>query len=397
VKLALALVFACALSLGACSGDDADRSSSPASGGGGVGGDAAASGGASGDAGSEAGADADAELDSDSDAGAFAPGQKMLLSADNPDDLDEDPSVVAAADGSLLIAYFSQRNGNPDIYVKRTVDGITWTEARVTVSPSADYYPSLSQDESGRFHLTWFRWTGFQIGSIWYTSTLDPTSWDPAAEEQVTTTPDVDDWVPTFARTNGGDSVICFASEKRNKAAHSEIYLSRKPAGASGWLPPAAIPELESDTQDDTVPILARTGDDLSLVWVRCDPGGTAPCLSGSADLFRATSSDATTWSAPEELTSDASDATADALPSLYVDQTGVWWTLWISAPPGTSGQVLEAPLSNPSATVPRVELEGYSPHVAATQTPGVFLGAWVESVPNQPNQKDVYYRFFSK
>ncbi len=384
-RLRIVFAFAAlACSVVACSSDESDPPSSSQP----DGGDA------------ETGADAEAGVPPDTglpDAPLqYAPGEKTLLTGDNPDDLDEDPSAVAAADGSLLIAYFSQRNGNPDIYVKRSVDGTTWTEARVTESPSADYYPSLSQDESGKFHLTWFRWTAFQVGSIWYTSSDDATSWDPAVEEQVTTLPNVDDWVPTLAKAQSGDLVICFASEKRNPSSHSELYISRKPSGAQSWLPATALTELESNTQDDTLPILSRTGDELTLVWVRCDPGGTAPCLSGSADLFSATSSDGVSFGTLQQLTSDASDTTADTLPSMYVDHSGVWRTLWISAAAGQSGASVESPLS-PFAPVMRPEIEGYSPHAVATPTPGVFLGVWVEQVPNFPDQKDVYYRLFSK
>jgi hypothetical protein len=40
---------------------------------------------------------------------------------------------------------------------------------------------------------------------------------------------------------------------------------------------------------------------------------------------------------------------------------------------------------------------EGDSSRVAATPTPGVFLGAWVEAEPDHRDAKDVYYRFFTK
>jgi hypothetical protein len=360
--------------------------------------DAASDGSADADAAVQPDADAQAEAEASLDAGGFAPGPKTLLSDNNPNDLDEDPSVRAAADGSLIIAYFSSRNGNPDLYLRRTFDGVTWTETRITTSPAADYYPSLSQDETGRFHLAWFRWTAFQVGSVWYNSTLDPTSWDPSNEEQVTTAANVDDWVPSLAKTASGDLLIAFASEKRNPASHSELYLSKKPAGQSAWLAALPIAALESATEDDTLPVLTRTGATLTLDWVRCAPGGTPPCLSGSADLYRASSNDGATWSAPETLTSDAADTTADTLPSSYFDSQGTGWLLWVSAPAGTNGAVVEAPLLGSAASpVSRPELEGYSPHVAATPTPGVYLGAWVEQVDSDPNHKDVFYRFFAK
>jgi hypothetical protein len=352
-----------------------------------------------GDASVEDQAAPDVIVDTGSDAPLFAPGDKVLLSSDNPDHLDEDPSVLAAADGSLLIAYFSHRNGNPDLYVRRTTNGVDWTEARVTESPAGDYYPSLSQDSSGTFHITWFRWTAFQVGSIWHTSSTDALSWNVADEAQVTNTPDVDDWIPTLAEAQNGDLVLTFASQKRNPAAQSELYLSRKPAGATSWQAASPITELGSPSEDDTLPIVTRVGDDLDLVWVRCAPGGAPPCLSGSADLWHATSSDdGASWTGAAAITSDAADTTADTLASLYRDHAGAFSVIWISAPAGTNGGAVEAPLASlASPPVPNPAFEGYSPHAAPTPTPGVFLGAWVEQVSSDPNHKDVFYRFFSK
>lgn len=341
----------------------------------------------------------DVIVDAPGDADVFTPGAKVLLSSDNPDSLDEDPCVLAGADGSLLIAYFSQRNGNPDLYVRRTTNGVDWTEARITTNAAGDYYPQLTQDETGRFHLTWFRWTAFQVGAVWYSNTLDPMSWDETSEEQITNTPAVDDWIPTLAKTKTGDLVVTFASAKRVPSQGSELFLVRKVAGSTYWSNPEQLTTLGSTTQDDTLPVVTRMGDALDLVWVRCTPGGAIPCLSESADLFHSTSADeGLSWSAPEPITSDTPDTTADTLPSLYRDDAGSWTVVWIHAPPSSPGEAVELPFENLAATpVPNPIFEGYSPHAALTATPGVFLGAWVESDPTDQNKKDVYYRFFSK
>ena len=71
---------------------------------------------------------------------------------------------------------------------------------------------------------------------------------------------------------------------------------------------------------------------------------------------------------------------------------------IWISVATGGAGGAVETPLTSlTTPPVPNPIFEGYSPHVAPTPTPGVFLGAWVEEIPNMPNKKDVYYRFFAK
>lgn len=353
------------------------------------------------DAGADTALDAqvDAVVDVPPDAPLFVPGDKILLSVENPGHLDEDPSVILAKDGSLHVAWFSQRNGNPDIYVKRTQDGKTWTETRVTQSPSADYYPSLIQDSAGHFHLTWFRWTAFQVGGIWHASSDDGVTWN--AEEPVTTTANVDDWTPSIAEAKNGDLFVAFASSKRNPSALSQIYLAKKPAGQSAWLPAVEPPGLGSASQDDVLPILANTGPTLSLAWVRCQAGGPDPCLVPSSNLFFATSTDGTSWSAPKKITNDTPDDVVDTLPSLYPDLAGNWSLLWLSTRTG-SVQTSDLPLASlgnyPAAAQVSTAFEGYSPHAAPTPTPGVFLGVWVEDTdPNDKNKKDVFYRFFGK
>src|SRR5262245_30474903 len=79
---------------------------------------------------------------SDSDT-KFKPSAPQLLSKDSPTK-DEDPSVLRARDGTLFVAWFSDRGGNPDIYISNTRNGIDWAEpVRITTSIDGDFYPNL--------------------------------------------------------------------------------------------------------------------------------------------------------------------------------------------------------------------------------------------------------------
>ena len=49
----------------------------------------------------------------------FKPTATQLLSIDSPTK-DEDPSVVRGRDGTLFVAWFSDRGGNADIYITST-------------------------------------------------------------------------------------------------------------------------------------------------------------------------------------------------------------------------------------------------------------------------------------
>lgn len=376
--------FAVAAALAACSSDESDSGPHP---------DAGV------DASPDSSPDSPLPNDAGSDAPLFAASDKQLLSDQNPDHLDEDPSVILAADGSLLVAYFSQRASNPDIYVKRTTDGVSWTETRVTTDPGADYYSSLYQDDSGVVHLTWFRWTAFQVGSIWHNSSPNGIDWDPAGETQVTLAPDVDDWVPTISGTAAGDLIVTFASEKRNPAALSELYLSKKPAGASGWDAAVPMAGVNDPAAHETLPFVVRTGSELTLLYVKMDATNAVPWENASADLYLSKSSDGAAWSAPQRVTDDDPATFTDVFPGAYPDLSGKWSMLWISTKTGAAAthvMPLDAVASYPASAAVNPVFEGYSPRAAPTPTPGVFLGVWVEADPVDQNKKDVYYRFFS-
>src|SRR5262245_22744078 len=70
----------------------------------------------------------------------FEPSDAKLLSTGSPTK-DEDPVVLRARDGTMFVAWFSDRGGNPDIYLTSTRDGRTWqTPTRITNDPGGDFY-----------------------------------------------------------------------------------------------------------------------------------------------------------------------------------------------------------------------------------------------------------------
>jgi len=79
----------------------------------------------------------------------FEPTEALLLSTGSPTK-DEDPSVIRARDGTLFVAWFSDRGGNADIYVTSTPNGTDWSPpVRVTTDSGGDFNPSLYQDDQG--------------------------------------------------------------------------------------------------------------------------------------------------------------------------------------------------------------------------------------------------------
>jgi hypothetical protein len=339
---------------------------------------------------------------SDPGAGAhFEPTAPALLSTGSPTK-DEDPSVLLARDGSMYVAWFSDRDdGAGDIYVARMTAGTSWTGARrVTTSPLGDFYPSLIQDDAGTFHLTWFRWYTLERGYIMHSTSSDGLAWNVANEESVTTDTDVDDWLPTPVFTSNGTMRIYFVSELRDDTnPTSEIYVTSKGPSDDDWSVPGPLLDINSASEHDQLPFVARTGANLTIVWVRHDTTEPKPWLNAKSQLFAAVSSDGLSWSPPLQITHDVGNV-VHLFPSLYTTGAGsAWRVLWLSTRSGVP-KVYELPITSldeyPDDVVENTELPdiGYSHRVSRTSTSGVYLGAWVQG---PVNAEDVYYRFFER
>ena len=335
--------------------------------------------------------------ESDDDSAAFSATDDRLLSSTSPTK-DEDPSIIRARDGTLFVAWFSDRaGGNADIYITSTSRGTQWTPpVRVTTSLDGDFYPNLLQDDQGRFHLVWFRWDAPFRGHIMHNTSADGLAWNPANETTVTTTANVDDWVPTIAQTPDGTLLVYFVSAKRNASSTlNKIYMTSASAGGE-WSMPSAV-SINSPTEHDHLPIAARTGSQLTLVWVRTDAAQATPWMATKADVFTASSPDGRTWARPVRITNDTSPV-VHVFPSLYAAHDQSWWIAWLSTRLGRP-RVFEIPAAQadlyPQAAAEISLLgEGYSHRIVATPTPRVYLGVWVQG---PEGAQDIYYRFFRR
>lgn len=319
-----------------------------------------------------------------------------LLSTGSPTK-DEDPSVIRAHDGSMVVAWFSDRDGSGDIYITRTQDGVTWAPAvRVTTSIDGDFYPQLYQDAQGTFHLVWFRWYALNRGHILHNTSANALTWDPGLEDTVTTDAGVDDWVPSV--TGAGDSLLVFFVSDERDAINptSEIYVTSR-RGQGAWTSPVPVPGINSATEHDHLPFAARVGAGYTLVWVRHDTSQPAPWLNPppTSHLYVSTKPDGSPWLAAAAITNDAGPV-VNVFPEIYRRQNGAWTIAWLSTRLGPA-KVFELPLANvnmyPTGIRENASLPpGYSHRIAPTPTPGVYLGAWVQG---PEGSQEIYYRFF--
>jgi hypothetical protein len=307
------------------------------------------------------------------DATQLQTGEPINLTADDPAE-DEDPFVMRAHDGTYVVVYFARVDGNADIYLTTSRDGAQWTpRVRVTTAPEDDFYPNLVQDTAGNFHLAWFRNDGppTNYETVWIATTDDLTLW-PTGEPLLTGGP-IEDWVPTIAATPTGQKVV-FSSKLRSADGRQHLY------DAAGELL-----SVNATGAADHLAQMAWTGDHLTMVWVRCDDTDPTFCFSPSADLYTATSTDGVAWTSPVQLTG----AGTDALPGIYQRWEGDWAVAWV-----TDAGVMDLRLGDSLANATPLPLDGYSPRVVATQTPGIYVGTWVAG---PTGQQDVWVRVFQR
>ena len=75
----------------------------------------------------------------------------------NPQHLDYTPSATALKNGTIILFFASQRNGNWGIYTARYNSGVWSPETRYSAGLTPDQNPTSIQDASGKIWLAWTR------------------------------------------------------------------------------------------------------------------------------------------------------------------------------------------------------------------------------------------------
>ena len=328
----------------------------------------------------------------------FAPGDPMNLTGDNPAE-DEDPTVLRAADGTMVVAWFGRQNGNGDLFVTTTRDGTSWTQpVRITDSDDDDFAPHLIQTSDGWYHITWFRraQAPTYFAHVLHTSTRDLASWNRQDEVEVADADPIEDWVPTIAERPDGDLEIVFVSHIRAGDGPHDLYATTSNDGGRTWNEVTPLAALNDPDQHDHLPYLARTGEsELTLTWNRCDISSATPWTNSTSDVLVATSGDGDDWSAPRPVTDDDEAGVVDVFPALFADLAGAWSLVWVTTAIESSGSVIDLPVAGayPAERAALPQMTGYSPRIAATPTEGVFLGIWVQG---EIGAQDIHARFFT-
>lgn len=358
----------------------------------------------------------------------LAPTQPAILSPANATGQDEDPTILRAADGGLYLAWYSNRNGlqadgveDKEIFVMRSVDGRNWSDPPVQATEHARYsfFPSLAQDTRNRLHLAWWRviptpegcvpgvdCDGGTLNRVMYKSSADGLTWDRSAETTVADGPG--DWLPSIVHDRVSDRLlIFFASVARDANGNTSLAelvnrLYVVVNDGTGWSAPRRLQGVNPGSTHNTFPHVVQRADGMFLMtWTRYEAGPIDPSQSlseRSTDTLWATSTDGVNWTLPTVVSDNDTLANIDVLPTLYQESTGNNWIVtWLTASDPTAGASsveMRVGGSYPTDLGMRPELTGYSGHVVATATPGIYLGVWVSGAQNR---QKIWYRYFSR
>lgn len=167
---------------------------------------------------------------------------------------------VAGSDSIVHVVWEDRRDGNDEIYYKRSTDrGITWgSDTCLTNDPTPSDYPSIAVYDSN-VHIVWVDGrdtSGYP--EIYYKRSSDRgTTWGP--DTRLTYDPNTS-WEPSISASRSLVHVVW--SEGRNGSF--EIYYKRSPDHGSTWEPDS---RLTNDPDTSRGPHIAVSGSRVNVVW----------------------------------------------------------------------------------------------------------------------------------
>ncbi len=202
---------------------------------------------------------------------------------------------IAVYGSNIHIVWIDGRDGNPEIYYKRTTDGgITWQEdTRLTNNSAASRYPSIAVYGS----LVHVVWEDYRDGKdeVYYKRSIDGgETWS----EDIRLTNDVaSSFAPSIAVS--GSHVHIVWQDYRN--VNMEIYYKRSTDGGTNW---GIDTRLSNATGYSTFPSIAAIGSLVHIVWYDDRDG-----IYFSEIYYKRSTDGGINWGSETRLTNNPSDS----------------------------------------------------------------------------------------
>ncbi len=198
---------------------------------------------------------------------------------------------VAVAGAAVQVVWNDSRDGNSEIYYKRSTDGgATWSsDTRLTNNTSPSESPSIAV-AGAVAHVVWVD-TRDGNGEIYYKRSTDGgATW--GSDTRLTYNSSIS-WYPSVAVTGAAVHVAWHDYRDGNY----EVYYKRSTDGGATW---GSDTRLTNNTSSSQYPSIASTGATAHVVWV--------DSRDGNAEIYYKRSTDGgTTWGNDTRLTSNDS------------------------------------------------------------------------------------------
>jgi hypothetical protein len=219
------------------------------------------------------------------------------------------PAITSDASG-LHVVWYDKRDGNVEIYYKRSTDfGNTWeADVRLTNDSSDSRFPAITSDANG-LHVVWHDKRDGNDEIYYKHSPNFGNTWKPDVR---LTNDSSSSWSPAITSDANGLHVVWVDDRDGN----SEIYYKHSPDFGNFWEPDV---RLTNDPSGSWGPAITSDANGLYVVWFDERDGNDEIYYKHSPDF-------GTTWDADVRLTNDASWSESPAITS---DANGlhVVWT----------------------------------------------------------------------
>lgn len=190
---------------------------------------------------------------------------------------DQNPFIIQTLDGTIWIAWQTHRTGDYEIFYKTSSDGTSWSDAHnVTSNPSSDKSPSLTQTSDG---TVWVAWSSDRTGQYEiFSKTYDGAVWSAATPRTSTAT--YIDSTPSILTTFNGTIWLFWSSSEDKVSATADLFYQKSINGGLDW---SSQTQFTVDANDDFWPSTLQTRD--TKVWAVWTKNST-----GNMELFCQTS-----------------------------------------------------------------------------------------------------------
>lgn len=198
---------------------------------------------------------------------------------------------IAVSANTLYIVWSDLRDGNQEVYFKRSIDnGLSWeNDVRLTNNPFRSWYPSLAV--SNQFvHIVWEDSRDGNQEIYYKRSTDSGITWGP--DIRITNSP-VYSFTPSIA-VSGQDVHIVWYNDR---VGNNEIYFKRSTDGGVSWDAETRLTNNSSGSMNASIAVLSQM---VHVVWV--------DNRDGNYEIYNKRSTDrGTNWSTDTRLTNNAS------------------------------------------------------------------------------------------